>query len=426
MKRFFSFSIAMMAIATCLAVSVKEVPNVHLQDSLQFVSNPDGVLSQSAVAQLNATIRQVWNQSTTELAVVAVDDIDPEDIDQFATELYEDWGIGKKDRDNGVLMVIAKNPRRAVIRTGYGAEGVLPDITCGHIWRNTMFPDFQDGDYDGGTIAGVNEVAKILTNPEYAAELNSKYANNARTSTEDDDFWAWLGGWIAVSMFVTLLALAYFWYIYFSNKKTPAIGYNKLKKLNVPMGVVAALGLGIPLLALVRLHNLMRRLRNTTRKCPRCGTPMQKLDEEHDNYYLNTGQDMEEQLDSVDYDVWLCPKCGEKDIIPFDNPNSQYVKCPNCGAKTAHLISNRILRDSTPTSEGVGVRTYYCEHCRSHHDDTYKIEKKADPAAAAAAGAIIGTMLGAGGRGGGFGGGGFGGGSFGGGRTGGGGASGGW
>lgn len=425
MKRFFSFVCFVMVMAWAMAVTVKEVPNVHLVDSTQFVSNPNGVLSASAVAQINQMVRQVWRNSTCELVVVAVDDIEPNDIDQFATELYEAWGIGKKDKDNGVLMVIAKNGRRAVIRTGYGTEGVLPDITAGRILRNDMFPNFKQEDYDAGVIAGVNQVAQILTNPEYAAELNSRYANNA-SDNEEEDFWVWFGGYIGLSILLTLVLIVCLWVIYLNNKKHPTVCFNKLKSLSIPVVIIACFGLGIPLLAYLQLRNLMRRVRNSNRRCPHCGTPMHKLDEERDNDYLNTGQDMEEQLNSVDYDVWLCPKCGEKDIIPFDNPDSQFVKCPNCGAKTAQLVENRIIQQPTTRNEGIGEYTYYCHHCRTNHGKRYRLPKKVDNDAAAAAigGAILGGMLG-GGRSGGFGGG-FGGGSFGGGHTGGGGASGGW
>lgn len=413
----------MMAVATGWAITVKEVPFVYSQDSTKFVSNPNGILSSTTVAQLNATIRQAWRQSSCEFMVAVVDHTDPEDIDQFATELFEAWGLGKKDKDNGVLMVVAKDQRQAIIRTGYGVEGILPDITCWHILDQDMFPDFKKNDYDAGVTAGVDQVCKILTDPEYAAEVQSKYANHKQL-TEDDDFWAWFGGYICLSLIITLIAIGYFWWVYFSNKKTPALGYNKLKKFNLPVAVLAAIGLGIPILAYFRLHNLMRRLRNTGRKCPHCGTEMVKQDEEHDNYYLNTGQDMEEQLNSVDYDVWLCPKCGEKDVIPFDNPDSPYVKCPTCGAKTARLESVRVLRPATTQQEGEEAYIYHCEHCRNNHQKRRTIPKKADPAAAAAAGLIIGSMLGGGG--GRSGGGGFGGGFTGGGRTGGGGASGGW
>ena len=128
--------------------TVVDVPNVHRADSTRFVSNPDGILSVEAENELNGILRDIRRNSSAEAVVVVVDDIEGGDIDGFATELFENWGLGKGDKDNGLLILVAKDLRRAAIRPGYGLEGVLPDITCGRILREQMFPRFKDGDYD--------------------------------------------------------------------------------------------------------------------------------------------------------------------------------------------------------------------------------------------------------------------------------------
>ncbi|MDE6490538.1 MAG: TPM domain-containing protein, partial [Muribaculaceae bacterium] len=105
------------------AYTVKQIPNVHLSSRTRYVSNPDGILSDAAVERLDTMLSRVWNTSSAEVVVVAVDDIDPDsDIQEFATDLFMEWGIGKKDKDNGLLVLIVKNQRQAVIRTGYGIE----------------------------------------------------------------------------------------------------------------------------------------------------------------------------------------------------------------------------------------------------------------------------------------------------------------
>lgn len=407
-----------------MGYTVDQIPNVHVSDSTKFVSNPDGILSPETVASLNANIRRVWNQTSTEFVVVVVDQIDSDYIDGFATELFSKWKIGKRDNDNGVLFLVVKDMRRAVIRTGYGTEGVLPDIICGQILRNDVFPYFKEGNYNQGVIAGVDQIDKILSNPEYAAELKSKYANNAREDAEEMDFWTfmlcYLGFFILLSLFLYLIIYS----IYSKHKDMPSQSYSSLKKMVMPTLVVTALGFGTPYWVYARLKSMMNKVRNTPRNCPNCNTVMHKLDEESDNAYLNTAQDMEEQLNSVDYDVWLCPKCGETDIIPFVNEESQYEKCPKCGAKTCSPVSDRIVVRPTSTRPGKGIITYYCQHCRTYFNKEYNVPPTGadNAAAAAAAGALLGGALGR--NSGGFGG--FGGGSFGGGRTGGGGASGGW
>ena len=91
--------------------TLAQVPNVHLQDSTRFLSNPDGIISADAQQRIDARLRSLMSGTTAEVVVVAVDDIDADsDIDDFATALFRQWGIGKKDNDNGLLMLIVKGP----------------------------------------------------------------------------------------------------------------------------------------------------------------------------------------------------------------------------------------------------------------------------------------------------------------------------
>ncbi len=182
------------------------------------------------------------------------------------------------------------------------------------------------------------------------------------------------------------------------------------------MAIPITLGLGVISWGawwLMRRHTRLHR-----HDCPNCGTTMHRVDEVHDNDYLTPAQDIEEKINSVDYDVWLCPKCNETDIIPYVNSSTNYTVCPNCGARADYLTANRVLRQPTTRYEGQGVRMYRCRNCGNTHNIPYTIAKTVEPP-------IMIIPGGGGGRGFG-GGGGFGGGSFGGGMTGGGGASGGW
>lgn len=123
--------------------SVKDIPNVHVADRSRYVSNPDGILSPQAEQMLNDTLQSIWNKTSSEVVVVVVEQID-DDIDTFATELFSEWRIGKKDKSNGLLVLISRDDRKAVIRTGYGMEGLMPDIISGRIIRNIMAPNFRE------------------------------------------------------------------------------------------------------------------------------------------------------------------------------------------------------------------------------------------------------------------------------------------
>ena len=105
---FFLVAIAAMS-AAARTYSVADVPNVHLDDSTRFVSNPDGILSDATVAGIDAAMRDIRRTSSAEAVVVVVDDIEGGDIDEFATDLFEKWGLGKSDKDNGLLILVAKD-----------------------------------------------------------------------------------------------------------------------------------------------------------------------------------------------------------------------------------------------------------------------------------------------------------------------------
>lgn len=419
MKRYISVILTVVLAAAALSAktySVAEVPNVHLADSTRFVSNPDGILSDGAVTQLDAIMRNIRRETSAEAVAVVVGDIDGGDIDGFATELFGAWELGKADKDNGLLILVAKDLRRAAIRPGYGLEGVLPDITCGRLLREQMFPRFKEGDYDGGLIATAEKIAQILTDPESVREIMSKQTDpdyNGGTHYEPDVLHIWLfagGGLALVLLIVLFISLSKV------SGKTPQQKYIALDKLKPAYLALTVLGIGLPIVASLPLVILLRRWRNTPHKCPRCGTMMVKIDEVHDNDYLSDSQDLEERIGSVDYDVWRCPSCGETEIEQYVLRSTPFRQCEHCHAYTSRLVSSRVLRQPRVGVEGRGEHEYKCINCGHLAFEPYVI---------AALPPVIISGGGGGGRGFG-GGGGFGGGSFGGGMTGGGGASGGW
>ncbi|MCM1255799.1 MAG: TPM domain-containing protein [Duncaniella sp.] len=424
--RIFTLTIIMViTVALCHAITVEEVPNVHVKNKYEYVSNPSGILSSQAVSNLNHTIRQLWESTSVELVVVAVDQVDPDMTpEEFATRLFEKWGIGKKDNDNGILVLVARDDRAAIIRTGYGMEGVIPDIIAGRIIRNVMFPDFREGLYDNGTIAGVDALVKVIEDPQYAEELKSKYGNDSHRASENDltagefvTYYLWFALFIAIVMLIDVI------YAILSTSKLDEVQrYRALDAHKTAALFVAFLSCGIGIIPYLILKRKMHSIRRHKRACPNCQTQMELIDEEHDNDYLTPAQDTEEKINSIDYDVWHCPHCHETEVLPYVNRETNYTTCPQCGARAMSLVDRRTLRQSSVNYEGEGADIYVCKNCGNQHHKKFRIPKKADPAAAAAAGAVLGSMLGGSGGGGG----GFSGGSFGGGMTGGGGAGGRW
>ncbi len=409
-------NILLLALSVSAVVySVDDIPNVHLADSTRYVSDPDNILSPAARARIDSIMADIRLNTTAEAVVVIVDDIDSGDIDDFATELFTEWGIGKSDVDNGLLILVAKDLRKAAIRPGYGLEGVLPDIVCAGILRKQMFPAFKAGDYDRGLIDAVTAVRKVLTDPNAAEEIRSGMQPGKKR--EDIGLKAFFGTYFTFAGIITFWMLIVFVCLLASKRKQSR--HEKYMALNRLKPIYLALtffGLGVPAVVTIPMLLMMNRYRNSPRICPNCGTKMNKVDEVHDNDYLNQAQNTEERIGSVDYDVWLCPKCGETDIEPYVNKYSGFTRCERCGAYACRLTRDRILYQPTTVRKGQGVKEYTCFNC-GHINPVYYVIPMIVP--------VILPGSGRGHGGGGFGGG-FGGGSFGGGATGGGGASGGW
>lgn len=157
---------AMLATALPLVAKeykVEEVPMVHLQDKTRYVSNPDGILSAEAVSTMDAILRQLEEKTGIETLVVAVEEIEGGDCFEFAYQLGKQNGVGKKEADNGLVILLVRGERCVQFVTGYGLEGHLPDAICKRIQERTMFPLLREGKWDEGMVAGIQSVNGFLT-----------------------------------------------------------------------------------------------------------------------------------------------------------------------------------------------------------------------------------------------------------------------
>jgi uncharacterized protein len=124
------------------------------------VSDFAGVLSARSRAGLEQFCTAVYQKTGVALAAVTIDEV--EEIDGFANRLYERWGIGSKDTDEGVLVVIAVQNRAMRIETGYGVEGYITDAHAGRIIRDIARPHLGRDDWDRGVAATVFALAELI------------------------------------------------------------------------------------------------------------------------------------------------------------------------------------------------------------------------------------------------------------------------
>lgn len=115
-----------------------------------------GVLTADQQQQLEAKLVNFDNSTSNQIVVVTVLSMQGNDIADYAVELGRKWGVGGKQFNNGIILLIAKNDRKLHIATGYGLEGTIPDVTASQIIQEIIKPNFRSGDYNSGINQGVD------------------------------------------------------------------------------------------------------------------------------------------------------------------------------------------------------------------------------------------------------------------------------
>ena len=155
-----------------LAVLLAATP-AHAQNYPKLtgkVVDQAGLLSPAQVVDLTSKSESLEARTGRQFVVATVRSLEDRTIEEYATGLFRHWGIGDKERDDGVLLLIAPNERKVRIENGYGAEAFMTDIVSGRIIRDTILPRFKAGDMAGGIAAGADQIiAMMQLPPEEAA-----------------------------------------------------------------------------------------------------------------------------------------------------------------------------------------------------------------------------------------------------------------
>lgn len=400
--------------------SVADVPNVHLQQRSAYVSDPEGLLDAEQTSALNAQLANLERTTLTQMAVVLLPSIGDQDPMQFAVDLGHTWGLGSKEGDNGVVLLLVMDTHSIQLQTGYGMEGHITDAESAHIVNDIIIPAMRDDDIYGALSGAVEEITMLTASPEVRQEmLAAKAREEAKEQAELRQ--AMINTTFIVMMVCAIWAM---WIVIATGRKSRRIKRDNYQKAMLWRSKLLLTGIltllsflaALPLF-LITLYKY-RHWRTRRIVCPNCSGKMHRLNEEEDNVYLTHGQDVEERLGTVDYDVWLCGKCGTLERFPFYAKQTKYTACPTCGAIAYGTDSERILRKPTSSSAGEGERIKRCRSCGRTDSERFRIAPDDDSSVAGAfiAGAALGALSrgGGGGGGGSWSGGGFGGGGAGG------------
>lgn len=387
------------------AFSVEQIVNPKTSCANCYVANQDGILSNNTVNTLNLLLDSLNQRTGIEVAVVAIEGEETTSARDLSMELFDAWQVGKKVEDNGIIVILTKASREVFIRTGYGVEGILTDALSTRIVNKYMAPYFKQGKWDEGFLAGVSQIVNLL---------DKEYENKSKENKNNPkEYFIFSLVYLIISLlyFVLAIILIYKQYSHIDNNyKLEKI--KALKQKSLPWLIVGIVFLPALLLLLIWIYCIViRRIKRASVVCS-CSYKMRLLSEKEEDAYLSRKAQIEEEVGSKNYDVWLCEQCGLTVIYPYDKILTNYSECPSCSAKTYYKESEKVVKYPTSFRNGIMRKTYRCKNCNHI--------SKIDSEIPRSGGVIVGGM----GSGSSFGGGFSGGGSWGGGFSGGGGGGG--
>lgn len=149
-----------------------------------FVTDNADIISPEYEQKITELAKQIEQNTTAEIAVVTINSLEGISKEQYALELFEQAGIGKEDKDNGLLILVALEERQYRFEVGYGLEGSIPDASKVNIGIRIIEPNFKQGEYGKGIYESLVVVKGMLENdPEIISKYQSQYYPQRRAST---------------------------------------------------------------------------------------------------------------------------------------------------------------------------------------------------------------------------------------------------
>ncbi|MBN1467855.1 MAG: TPM domain-containing protein [Fusobacteriaceae bacterium] len=172
-----------LSLMICLLLSLtiygKDYPNYK-----GFINDYANILDSQTENQLETWSKELQQKTTAEIGILTVDSLDGEDIESYANNVFRKWGIGNKEKNNGILFVVSKGDRKVRIEVGYGLEGVINDGKAGDILDNYVVPYYRDNNFGEGTVEGYKAIYSEIAK-EYNIESEVSPKQLAQKQTEE-------------------------------------------------------------------------------------------------------------------------------------------------------------------------------------------------------------------------------------------------
>ena len=314
------------------ALTVEEIPNPR-QYNGGWVTDLANILDEESETKINRLLSDLEQSNGAEIAVVTVPDTEPAATPKaIATELFNYWGIGKADVDNGVLFLISVGDRRVEIETGSGLQTILPDTEVKEIIDNKITPQYKQGNYDRGTLNGTKALVVALDSTQ-------------------NSFMKWL-------LIPVVGGIGFF-------SITKGLIWLQKRQRNIYID---------PQKTTVELQ----RSDNRVVHCATCQQPMERKTD----IQLTQPQQIASELGGVSYRGYKCHSCSDEAnpyvILAYISDSSRYQTCPDCQELTV-IRTEETIEEATQTSQGKRLITKKCHYCDYHTETTTMIPRLYSP-----------------------------------------------
>ena len=224
-KRLFGFLLLSVISLAVFAAGHKpaDIPMVHLHDKTKYACNPDGVLSDAAIARIDSTLSWLEANKGIQTILVVVRKMENEDSFSFALELAQLHKPGHKEKNTGLVILLSTEDRQYTILTGRGLEGTLPDAICKRIENRQMLPYLREGEWDEAMLNTVRAITQYV-------DGDDSLVGSSDFDDEDD-----VAALIAFVVCMLLgLGLIFFgiWYDNYKKSYCPSCHQHKMKKIS--------------------------------------------------------------------------------------------------------------------------------------------------------------------------------------------------
>ncbi|WP_244241406.1 TPM domain-containing protein [Leptospira perdikensis] len=153
----FGISVLFFANLIPFGISAKEIPVLERRVTWEVgtITNVDAEIWEKVLEEHE-------EKTSNQVAILVIRSLEGDILEEYSLKVTEEWRLGQKNQDNGVLILLSTEDRKVRIEVGYGLEGILTDAYCNRLIRNTMIPYFKSGEYEKGITAGLNEILSTL------------------------------------------------------------------------------------------------------------------------------------------------------------------------------------------------------------------------------------------------------------------------